>query len=376
VSSVQLTSSLGALDEPALEAAGPLPERRIVEWLAVGGATLLLFPLSWWLSRSAGLDAAEYYVGFAMFQAAHFINDPHFAVTYLLFYRNFRARAVGAQRARYLIAGVLVPLALLGWVALAFALRSAQTLGFMIELLYLTVGWHYAKQGFGVLIVLSGRRGTRWTARERGAILAHCYCAWAFAWANPARAAGEFQEKGLVYWSVPHPRWLELGTGALLALSTLALLICLGAKWRRERRLPLGPLSCFLVTIWFWTIYTAIDPLVRYVIPALHSLQYLYFVGLLERNHARAHEGPPHFQPPVAARLGMLALSALVLGYLLLRFGSALFDRDVAAAIGGEALGATPLFAACYVIVNIHHYFMDSVIWRNENPDMLYLRQP
>jgi hypothetical protein len=30
--------------------------------------------------------------------------------------------------------------------------------------------------------------------------------------------------------------------------------------------------------------------------------------------------------------------------------------------------------AASYVVVNIHHYFMDSVIWRRENPDMRYLQ--
>ena len=39
-----------------------------------------------------------------------------------------------------------------------------------------------------------------------------------------------------------------------------------------------------------------------------------------------------------------------------------------------EALGETPYFAAIFVIVSIHHYFMDNVIWRRENPDTRYLR--
>jgi len=26
------------------------------------------------------------------------------------------------------------------------------------------------------------------------------------------------------------------------------------------------------------------------------------------------------------------------------------------------------------VFVNIHHYFMDNVIWRRDNPDMRFLR--
>jgi hypothetical protein len=28
------------------------------------------------------------------------------------------------------------------------------------------------------------------------------------------------------------------------------------------------------------------------------------------------------------------------------------------------------------VIVNIHHYFMDNVIWRRDNRDTQYLREP
>ena len=38
------------------------------------------------------------------------------------------------------------------------------------------------------------------------------------------------------------------------------------------------------------------------------------------------------------------------------------------------ALGATPYFAAFFAFVNIHHYFMDHVIWRRENPETRHLR--
>jgi hypothetical protein len=134
----------------------------------------------------------------------------------------------------------------------------------------------------------------------------------------------------------------------------------------------------FLITIWSWTIYSRIDPLVRYAIPALHSLQYLYFVWLMKSRQARAEEGPPAFGQPVSARLGLLAVSALALGWLLFR-GAPTFLDDVLgphprrwAALG--PLGATPYFAAFFVVVNIHHYLMDYVIWRRDNPETRYLR--
>lgn len=351
--------------------------------MAVGGVTLLLFPLAWWLRSGLGLDESELLVGFVMFHAAHFMNDPHFAVTYLLFYKDVRARSAGSawgalQRVRYVVAGFFVPAVLVVWAGCALIFRSAQALGFMAQLMFLLVGWHYAKQGFGVLTVLSARRGVRFAATERNVVLAHCYAAWAFAFANPSRAAGMFQEKGVVYWAPARPAWLELASGTALAVSTLALAYVLTAKWRREGGLPLTPLIGFLVTIWFWTIYTTIDPLVRYVIPALHSVQYLYFVWLMRRNEARESEAL--LGPPVSTRLAMLALSALVLGWALFRGVPSLLDASVASAWTGEptarSLGDTPFFAAFFLVVNLHHYFMDHVIWRRDNPETRYLQEP
>lgn len=357
---------------------------RFVELMLVGGATLFLFPLAWLLRAVVGLDDAELAAGFLTFYAAYVVNDPHFSVTYLLFYRDVRRRTFGrefplAQRVRYVVSGFVVPLALVAWASIALALRSAQTLGWMVQLMYLLVGWHYAKQGFGVLAVLSARRGARIEPRERNVLLAHCFAGWAFAWANPATAAGEFEEKGVVYWAPARPHWFELVTGAILAASTIALVAVLFARWRRDKQmLPLAPLGGFLVTIWSWTIFSSIDPVIRYLVPALHSIQYFYFVWLMKRNEARAEEGPPTFGRPVAVRLGLLALSALGLGWLLFRGAPTFLDAAIAARWNGrpdaEALGETPFFAAFFVVVSIHHYFMDHVIWRRENPDTRWLR--
>jgi hypothetical protein len=384
VSSVAL-GGLVAGQEPAATAVRPRSGvvRPFAEFLVTGGATLLLFPLSWVARRALGLDAAELAVGFTAFYAAYVINDPHFTVTYLLFYRDAWKKAFGpgqtsAQRIRYLLAGVVVPLGLLLWGVTAIALRSAQTLGWMVQAMFLLVGWHYVKQGFGAFIVLSGRRGVAIDPWTRRAVLAHCLAGWAFAWANPAAPAGEFEEKGVVYWALPHPRALEVLTGGLLAASVLFLVLVLVRRWRRAGTfVPVAPLAGVLVTIWSWTIFSSVDPLVRYVIPALHSVQYLYFVWLMRRNEARAAEGPPSFGRPASVRLGVLALSALALGWVLFHglpsFLDAAFVPRVKGVPATPGLGDTPFFAALYVFVNIHHYFMDGVIWRRENADTRWL---
>ncbi len=141
-------------------------ETGALEFLLVGGATPLLFLSSWLLRRTVGLDSADLAVGFLFFYGAHFINDPHFSVTYLLFYEDARARAFGRefapwQRARYLVAGIVVPVGLVAWAATALAARSPYSLGLLIQLMFFLVGWHYVKQGFGVMTVLAARRGVR-----------------------------------------------------------------------------------------------------------------------------------------------------------------------------------------------------------------------
>ena len=161
--------------------------------------------------------------------------------------------------------------------------------------------------------------------------------------------------------------------------SSVLVLMVLASKWRREGSLPLAPLVGLLVTIWLWTVFSSVDPLLVYVIPALHSLQYLYFVGLLERNRSRAQAGAASFQTTVRNRLLVVALSSVALGWLLLRGLPGFLDHtlvlhDASDPAGLAGVGPTPYLAAFFTFVNVHHYFMDTVIWRRDNPETRFLR--
>src|SRR5690606_6155514 len=230
--------------------------------------------------KSAGLESSEYIVSFSAFYAAYLINDPHFSASYLLFYRNARARFLGpefqgAQRVRYIVAGLIVPLALIAWIVASMLMQSAQILGTMVQLMYLLVGWHYVKQGFGVLSVLSARRGVRFSQHERWVFLAHCFCGWAYAWTSPRELGRDYEETGVVYSALAHPRGLEEVALVLFCLSTIALIVAIVLRVMRRQGLPPLAASCgYFMSIWLWTIYSNVDPLMIYVIPALHSLQY------------------------------------------------------------------------------------------------------
>jgi hypothetical protein len=356
---------------------------QFLEVMATGALTPLLLPLSWLVRRAVPLEDAELAIGFVAFHAAHVLNDPHFAVTYLLFYEDAaeRARSPGialSQRVRWLLAGVVTPLALVAWIGWSLAEGSAERLGLLVQLMYLAVGWHYGKQGFGVLTVLSGRRGVSFTTWERRALLGHVYTAWAFAWASPPLAAGEYEERGVVYWAPERPEAFTVAAGVALALSTLVMVTVLAQKARREGSLPWWPIAAYLSTLWLWSIGSALDPLVRYVIPALHAVQYFYFVALLRWTEAQSEEGPPRFGRPATSRMLALALGALALGWALFRGIPALLDAELVERGGWGRLGATPFFAAFYVAVNVHHFAMDAVIWRREHAPTRWLlaREP
>jgi hypothetical protein len=246
-------------------------------------------------------------------------------------------------------------------------------MGLLIQLMFFLVGWHYVKQGFGVVTVLSLRRGFRFAVIERRALLAHCFACWLYGRTNPRDPGRPAVVDDVLYSSLPHPPGLDSVTRAAFALSAAVLIFLLWRRSRRENALPpLVPLLGFLITVWLWTAFSRIDPLFSYLIPALHSLQYLYFVWLSRRNEALAESGPPAFRS-VARALLALAASSIALGWLLFRAIPAALDGYLVLWDSIDPLGTTPYLAGISAFVNIHHYAMDAVIWRREMPEARYL---
>lgn len=379
--SLRLRELVGDSSSAAVEAKRKISLGGAAEFLLTGGATPLVIGALALLRTTWPIDDATFAVGFTTFYLAYVVNDPHFAVTYVLFYRRAKERALSpsyplAQRIRYWTAGLAVPLALLSWCGYALSVRSAEALGGLFQLMFFLVSWHYVKQGLGVLVMLSARGGLRFSPAERRLILAHAIAAWLYARATPFDPGSPFLEQGVFYHSLRHPSWFEPVTRALFVVSALGLVVALGSFFKREGRLPpLAALFGFLCTVLTWVVFPSLDPLFVYVIPLLHSLQYLYFVGLREHAEGRHWEGEPHFGRPAALCVGLLAASALGLGWVLFHgLPDALDDvLSLASSDPLDPLGPTPWLAACFAFVNLHHYFMDAVIWRREVPEVRYL---
>jgi hypothetical protein len=97
------------------------------------------------------------------------------------------------------------------------------------------------------------------------------------------------------------------------------------------------------------------------IYPFFHSLQYLLFVGAYKRGEVR------HAASAEAVRQAKrFVLGALWIGILCFWAMPAMLETWVNP---GKSF-LFPVTAAVVIFINIHHYFIDNVIWRSEHAEI------
>ncbi len=313
------------------------------------------------------------------------INQPHFAHSYQMFYRNFRAKAFGlsyapALRLRYILAGLVVPIALVAFLAAgvlsAIVTKSTLVLGYGLNLMFFLVGWHYVKQGYGILIVDSIQKKLPFSENVKRMLRINSYACWLVTWIGlnntVAKAAPQI---GMTYYTLPLPAPLYRLILIAAIISTAAVLAAFVQCWRRTRTLPWNGVVAYMATLYVWVVFARVNPLVYVVIPTFHSLQYLTVVWRYQLNAASAGSSRKGLAAlnrvlpdSVWRRLSAFVLLGIVLGYLGLdgipRFLDTVLPYD-------QGIFGTGLFYFSFVIfINVHHYFLDNVMWRRGNPDI------
>ncbi|MFN6955871.1 MAG: hypothetical protein ACK4PG_13855 [Acetobacteraceae bacterium] len=342
--------------------------------LCLGGASLLLLPVA--LATPAEWVAP---VAVTMMLLANLINHPHFAHSYQIMYRGFGARLADPAlppelRRDAWIAGVLVPAALLLLLGGAIAAGEIRALGIAGNLMGFLVGWHYVKQGYGILMLDAALKRRFFTEGEKRVLLLNAHVVWLASWLAVNTALAQREMWGVQFLVLGLPEWVTwLGIAAASAtgLLTLAMLV------RRAAPPPWVGLLAYAVSIYAWLAFVAIHPVWLLIVPALHSLQYLAVVYRFEWN--RAGSAPdaalPHHLPLIRlllpmrreARMAGFIVAGIAIGAVMFWGAPLVIGAMVAAP---ETMRhALPVLFAAWVFVNVHHYFIDSVIWRSDNPD-------
>ena len=342
-------------------------------WL-LGGASVVAFFALRLLDPGAQSVAV---LAVVMMALANLVNHPHFAHSYQMFYGAYdevrRGRFPPSLRWRWWWAAAVAPAALAAFLGVAAWRASVGDLTWMavgINVMGALVGWHYVKQGFGMVMTDAALKRTYWPQKVRVALLANAYACWAAAWVglNSTKAAAMYW--GFFSLEVPIPRaaigvaWGVCGvTTCVTAVMVSRALDCF-RRLDLSKPLPYYLLLAYFVSLYLWTVFAWADPAFLLMIPFFHSLQYLTVVWRYKLNEWSSE--PTTL--PVRRRAASFLLVGLVLGaagFWLLP-GAADFARfgHWPSWMGAPAIG----LACAWLFINVHHYLIDNVLWRKGNP--------
>lgn len=129
--------------------------------------------------------------------------------------------------------------------------------------------------------------------------------------------------------------------------------------------------------LYAWILFVTINPLWLLVVPALHSLQYLAVVWRyqtnVERDRADAARDPGFKVLSILGPLYRLrVLIFIVAGTILGALGFWLVPMALTALVpyDKQVLGSSLFLFIAWIFINVHHYFLDNVMWRRGNPEV------
>jgi hypothetical protein len=349
----------------------------VFDFLCLGGGSLLLLPILTWVIPD-NLNTAA--LGFAIL-LANVVNNPHFAYSYQIFYRTFRAIVSDPAsdpklRARYLWAGLGAPLLIALFFLAALAWGDARTLGLAGNAMGFFVGWHYVKQGYGMLMVDAALRRSYFSEADKKILLINSYACWIVAWLAGNKAVATRNLWGLSFASIDVPvGLLWLGVAVLVITTAYTAWILFRHARAHRGAVPINGMAAYFAALYPW-LFMFREPVLGVLIPAMHSLQYLLIVWRFQLNveHAKPDGAEsiktPAFAPTKAsARFGLFLLLGIALGLLGFWLLPSLLDAFVP--YDHAQYGSSLFFFVLIIFINIHHYFIDNAMWRKENPHTL-----
>jgi hypothetical protein len=232
--------------------------------------------------------------------------------------------------------------------------------GNMVNLMYLTVGWHYTKQTFGCVMVYSNFDNYKLTSLQKNLIRYNLLGVWWLTFAHSNMYGGANQ-----FWQIPYtafnlPDWLYTLTNAYFVVSILTVAYFVFYKNYKQNKIwPTANMLVPMAAMYIWWLpVTRQYDFYMYLTPFFHSLQYLAFVYKIEGQAAYEKQKNSTY-------ITLLIFGLIITGW----FSFDALPNAIDKSVGSLALLGVPFFlAAVTLFINIHHYFIDNVIWRFSDP--------
>lgn len=315
-----------------------------VDVLVMGGGSFALYVACRLFEGGAG-GAAMGSAWDAVAALVAALNGAHFAATSYRLYRSPEAMR------QFPLTAALVPVVVLAGVAASFR-WPLLIAPYFIKLFLLWSPYHYSGQTIGLSALYARRAGATLEPAERKALDGFVFGTFLASVARAEVQLNRFDYLGIAYPSFGLPHWTATACMTFMVLSGLAFL-ALAA--RRPARLPwivfVAPAAQFV-----WFILGPRSALFYPLVPLFHGAQYLFVSWFLHLQERRLEGATSTATESV--RWGAWSLAGYVVLFLAL-------PKILSAATGVTFLFATAVFTGG---VQLHHFFVDGVIWRLRTP--------
>jgi len=344
-------------------------------WL-LGGLSAVVLAIIWVLTEWLHIELMRD-LPWWLFCASFVVNYPHFAYSYQVFYHSFWKRlktpeSTAWSHMRLCVAGIIAPAAIIGYLYMSFALKDPWLLATGVSVMLFLVGWHYVKQGYGVLITISIYKGIYMDNWQKRLLYIHAYAAWIFSWTRVNTTARMSEFHDVRYYALDLPPWLlDLATWGITATGIAAAAGVLWCWLVQRRGIALNGLIGYLSSIYVWVAVPFYNTAFFYCIPFFHSLQYLPFIYKYKKTETErdragkdTKEAAMLYWSMVAFVVTGIALGAIFMDLLPkhLDYGFSLYDKG--------SFTKNYFLVSFLLFINIHHYFIDNAFWRRDNKDV------
>ncbi len=321
----------------------------LVDYLLAGGASILAYLYFRFSSDLSAVAVSQFVIIYLVWLG----NAPHFAATS---YRLYGSRETLRQ---YPCTAALIPLAVL--MGIAASLRYPTHIApYFVKLYLLWSPYHYSGQTVGLSLIYARRHGIAIGKWERLSLSGFVYGTFI-----AATAFAETQVTNLTFFGISYP---TLGLPAVVAQGARVLMYGSGAlflafawRWAKAngRRVPL---IVFLPSAaqYVWLVLGSETVSYFQLVPFFHGVQYLLVAWYVQADEAKRRPGGSSKWPIPVATLKWSVLN--ILGGIALFAG---FPKLISLFSSSPILFIAPIAIAG---VQIHHFFVDGVIWKLRNP--------
>jgi hypothetical protein len=346
-------SSTPVSSAPAAGAPGkPRPlyfANAFVDYALIGGVSILTFVLLKYFHSGARTEM----IWTTAAALAWVVNWPHFSAT------SYRLYHTGSNIKQYPITALVVPLLIITVVLGAFASPDGVA-PWLVKVFLIWSPYHFSGQTVGITMIYARRAGFSVGRWERLALSGFVFSTFMLltAMAEAGQTSAQFYSVSVPLLGLP--AWVPEILRVWMSICGAALLF-FAVRWSVRQKRMLPPIVLLPAAAQFvWFVLGSRLPSFNEFVPFFHALQYMlvaWLVQLKEKLDSRGLAPSQRYVLSESARWGILNFAGGVfLFWLLPRIGA--------------GAGFTLPFATAVILsgVQIHHFFVDGVIWKLKNP--------